>query len=451
MSSRSSDYERLPPHSLEAEVSTIGSLLIDRDALSKITDIIGPGDFYHDANRHVFEALTDLFEKGEPVDYVTVMDELRRKGLLEAVGGIGYITQLASAVPTSANVDYYARIVEQKSLLRALISAGTKIAKLGYESEENVETAVEEAERTIFAISQKRTSQTFVDLKSVLVNTFDNIEKLYSNKGAITGVSSGFPDLDNMISGFQPADLVIIAARPSMGKTSLGLNIAQYASVVGKVPIGFFSLEMPGELLAQRLLSGESNIDMQRLRRGYLTDADWPRLSHALARLSEAPFYIDDSPSATVAEMRAKARRLKSDHGLGLIFIDYLGLIAGKGRTESRQQEIAEITRALKQMARELNVPVIAMAQLSRAVEATADKRPMLSHLKESGEIEASADVVAFIFREDYYNPDTDRKGIAEIIIAKHRNGPTGTVELGWNSATTKFVSLEKYRPGDTA
>jgi replicative DNA helicase len=277
------------------------------------------------------------------------------------------------------------------------------------------------------------------------MGTFDKIEKLYANKGSITGVPTGFNDLDNMLTGLQNADLVIIAARPSMGKTSLVLNMAQYAAVHEKIPIGIFSLEMPADLLAQRMLCAEANLDAQRLRRGILTDQDWPRLTHALGRLSEAPIYIDDSPTITVTEMRAKARRLKAERGLGMIAIDYLQLITSKGRNESRQQEIAEVTRSLKAMARELNVPVVALAQLSRAVEATADKRPMLSHLKESGEIEASADVVSFIFREDYYNPDTERKGIAEIIIAKHRNGPTGTVELGWNNSSTKFFSLDKY------
>jgi len=436
--------ERVPPQNTEAEQATIGSMLLERDAIVKALDIVGAEDFYKDAHRVIFETIVNMYDRGEPIDLVTVTEELRKHGALEKVGGVSYITTLAGVVPTAANVEYYARIVKEKSLYRALVRAGTTIASLGYEGTEDVELALDQAEQMIFSLSQQRGRQGVADIKAVLVDPFERIEKLYESKGKITGVPTGFTDLDAMLTGLQPSDLIIIAARPSMGKTSFALNIAAHAALNEKIPVIIFSLEMSREQLAMRLLSAEAKVDGQRLRRGQLVDEDWKRLSYGLGRLSEAPIFIDDSPSMTALDIRAKARRLKAEHGLGLVVIDYLQLVQGRGRAESRQQEIAEITRSLKSLARELKVPVVALAQLSRAVEAAAERRPLLSHLKESGEIETSADVVAFIYRVDYYNKNTQKKKIAEIIVAKQRNGPTGSVELMWHKEYTRFENLER-------
>lgn len=438
--------DRIPPQNIEAEQSTLGSMLLERDAIAKVVEILDPEDFYKETHRIIYEAIVTLFNKSEPVDLITVTEQLRQMGALDNVGGAAYITALANAVPTAANAEHYARIVKEKAILRALVKAGTQIASLGYSSQGDVESALDEAEQLIFRISESRSTAPIVDIRTVLVQTFDRIEQLYANKASVTGLPTGFTDLDEMLSGLQPAELIVIAARPSMGKTALALNIAQHAAMVERVPVLIFSLEMSKEQLAQRMLCAEARVDSQRLRKGDLRSEDWPRLSKALGDLSEAPVYIDDTPTITALEIRARARRLRAEKGLGLIVIDYLQLIQGSGRAENRQQEIAEITRSLKALARELNIPVIALAQLSRAVETTNEKRPLLSHLKESGEIEQSADVVAFIYREDYYKPDTERKNIAEIIVAKQRNGPTGTVELRWNASITRFENLEKHR-----
>jgi len=419
--------ERVPPQNTEAEQATIGSMLLEKDAIVKALDIVSAEDFYKDAHRVIFETVVSMYDKGEPIDLVTVTEQLRRHGALERVGGIPYITTLASVVPTAANVEYYARIVKEKSLYRALVKAGTAIASLGYEGTEDVELALDQAEQMIFSLSQQRGRQGVADIKAVLVDTFERIEKLYESKGKVTGVPTGFTDLDAMLTGLQPSDLIIIAARPSMGKTSFALNIAAHAALNEKIPVIIFSLEMSREQLAMRLLSAEAKVDGQRLRRGQLVDEDWKRLSYGLGRLSEAPIFIDDSPSLTALDIRAKSRRLKAEHGLGLVVIDYLQLIQGRGRAAGRQ-------------------PVGARAQLSRAVEAAAERRPLLSHLKESGEIETSADVVAFIYREDYYNKNTQKKNIAEIIVAKQRNGPTGSVELMWHKEYTRFENLERFR-----
>lgn len=443
--------DRIPPQNVEAEQSTLGSMLLDRDAIAKVIETLDPEDFYKETHRIIYEAIVTLFNKSEPVDLITVTEQLRQMGALDNVGGAAYITALANAVPTAANVEHYARIVKEKAILRALVKAGTQIAGLGYSSQGDVEAALDEAEQLIFRISESRSTASIVDIRTVLVQTFDRIEQLYANKASVTGLPTGFADLDEMLSGLQPAELIVIAARPSMGKTALALNIAQHAAMVERVPVLIFSLEMSKEQLAQRMLCAEARVDSQRLRKGDLRSDDWPRLSRALGDLSEAPVYIDDTPTITALDIRARARRLRAEKGLGLIVIDYLQLIQGSGRAENRQQEIAEITRSLKSLARELNIPVIALAQLSRAVETTNEKKPLLSHLKESGEIEQSADVVAFIYREDYYKPDTERKNIAEIIVAKQRNGPTGTVELRWNASITRFENLEKHRMPEPA
>ncbi len=440
--------EKIPPNNLDAESSTLGSMMIDKEAIGKVVGILKPDDFYKGAHGTIFEAILSLYEKGEPVDMVTVTEELGSRGVLEKVGGLPYITALANSVPTAANIEYYAKIVEEKALLRSLISAGTKIVGLGYQEDRDVEVALDEAEQEIFRIGQKKT-RGYVGIQEVLVETFEHIEKVYNSKGGITGIPTGFHDLDQMLSGLQPSDLVIIAARPSMGKTSLALNMAQHMAITEGIPVAVFSLEMPKEQLALKMLCSEGKVNSQRLRTGRLTDEDWPRLSYALSRLSQAPIYIDDTPGISAMELRAKARRIKTEHDLGVVFIDYLQLMQGKRNSDNRHEEIAEITRSLKSLARELSVPVVALAQLSRAVEATADCRPRLNHLRESGEIEQSADVVSFIYREEYYNPDTERKNIAEIIIAKQRNGPTGTVELFWHKEYTTFAGMEKYRKAE--
>ncbi|WP_079907804.1 replicative DNA helicase [Carboxydocella sp. JDF658] len=436
--------DRVPPHNLDAEQSVLGSMLLDQEAVFKAMEIIRAEDFYRDAHRLIFEAICDLADRSEPVDIITVAEELRQRGQLDKVGGAAYIATLSGIVPTAANVEYYARIIREKSLLRALISAATRIAQLGYEGEAEAEEILMQAEKMIYDLSQRKASRTFATMHEILMETFDRIEYLYQNKGDVTGVPTGFIDLDRLTSGLQPSDLIIVAARPAMGKTSFCLNIAQHAAIKAGIPVAIFSLEMSKEQLVQRMLCSEAMVDQHRLRTGQLTEQDWPRLVRAVGPMAQAPIFIDDTVGISVLEMRAKCRRLKAEHGLGLVIIDYLQLMQGSRRSESRQQEISEISRALKGLARELNVPVIALSQLSRAVEQTHDKRPNLSHLRESGAIEQDADIVSFIYREEYYNPDTEKKGIAEIIIAKHRNGPVGSVELGFLNEFTKFVNLER-------
>ncbi|HAZ20998.1 MAG TPA: replicative DNA helicase, partial [Firmicutes bacterium] len=422
--------ERIPPQNIDAEKSTLGSMLLEKEAIFTATEILKPDDFYREAHRQIFQAVSALSGRGEPVDLVTVAEELRQRNLLEQVGGASYLASLANCVPTAANVEHYAKIVEEKSVLRALISASTRVAQMGYDANLEVETILDEAERAIFAITQKRNIQGFVSLRSILIEAFERIEKLYTEKGGITGIPTGYADLDRLTSGWQPSDLIIIAARPSMGKTTFTLNLAQQAAVDMKIPVIYFSLEMSKEQLAQKLLCAEAGVDSQRLRTGQLVESDWPKLSYALGRLSEANMFIDDTPGISAMEIRAKARRIKAEHNLGLIVIDYLQLMQSRTRSENRQQEVADISRSLKALARELAVPVIACSQLSRAVEQRAQKVPSLADLRESGSLEQDADIVAFLYRDDYYNPDTDKKNITELIIAKHRNGPTGSIEL---------------------
>ncbi len=438
--------ERVPPQNLEAEQAVLGSMLIEREALIKAADILHQEDFYREANREVFQAVVNLHEHGEAVDLVTVTDELRKRGLLENIGGVAYLTALANAVPTAANAEYYARIVEEKALLRELITVATDIVAKGYQGAEEVAVLIDDSERRIFEIAQRRSTEGYAAIRGVLLDAFERIEFLYSNKEGVTGVPTGFKGLDALTSGLQPSDLIVIAARPSMGKTTLLLNMARNAALSKSVPVAIFSLEMSKEQLAQRLLCAEAGVDGQRLRTGHLMDADWPRLSHALGRLSDAPVFIDDTPSISVMELRAKARRIKAEHDLGLIVVDYIQLMRTRGRVENRQQEISEISRSLKALARELKVPVIIGSQLSRAVEQRDDKKPMLSDLRESGAIEQDADLVAFIFREEYYKPDTEKKNVAEIIVAKQRNGPTGSVELVFMKEIGRFADPEKFR-----
>lgn len=438
--------DRVPPQNIEAERSTLGAMFLEKDAIYRAMEVIKPEDFYKDGHALIYQVVLDLTNKGEPVDLVTVTEELRQREALEKVGGITYLTELANAVPTAAHVEYYAKIIEEKALLRNLIHAATEIVAMGYDGQEEVEKILDEAEKKIFSIANRRAGRSIVNLKNILIEAFEQIEKLYESHGAVTGVPTGFSDLDRFTAGLQPSDLIILAARPSMGKTTFALNIAENAAAHLQIPVAVFSLEMSKEQLAMKLLCAEAGVDNQRIRTGNLAEEDWPRLSHALGRLSEAKMFIDDSPNVSALEIRAKTRRIQAEYGLGLIVIDYLQLMQSRGRTESRQQEVSEISRSLKALARELSVPVVALSQLSRAVEMRQNKRPSLADLRESGSLEQDADLVCFLYREDYYEPETEKKGITELIIAKHRNGPIGTIDLLFQKEFSKFVGLEKFR-----
>lgn len=436
--------DRVPPQSKEAEQAVIGSMIIDRDALFAAAELLVDNDFYSTAHQKIFASICALSEKGEPVDTITLTAELQKNQCLEEVGGSAYLVLLANAVPTAANIKYHATIVREKAILRSLIQAATGIVARSFDSPHNVDEFLDEAEQLVFEIGSRGKYQGFSSLKEVLVQTFDRIEKLYDEKKGVTGLSTGFTDLNRITSGLQNADLIIIAARPSMGKTTLALNMTQQIAVRDKRPTAFFSMEMSKDQLAQRLLCAETQIDAQNMRRGQLSQEEWSKLTRAVGPLSESPLYIDDSASLSVMEVRAKARRLKADKGLDAIFVDYIQLMRGFSRAENRQQELSEISRALKALAKELNIPVIALSQLSRAVEKRTDRRPILSDLMESGGIEANADVVMFIYRESYYNKDTDKGNIAEINVAKQRNGPTGDIELYFINRYTKFANVAR-------
>jgi len=435
--------ERIPPQDLVAEQSVIGSMLLDKNAVVRALEILHPDSFYRDAHRFIYETILDLFDKGEPVDLVTVTDSLRKAGKLDAVGGSVYVADLLNSVPTSANVEYYAKIVEEKATLRRLIEAGTSIVSTAFEAGDDVDQILDRAEKSIFDIALKRVREGFHKIDSVIKGVLDKIDTLYDKKEAITGIPTGFPDMDKLTAGFQNADLIIIAARPAVGKTAFALNIASNVAIRHKIPVAIFSLEMSKDQLAQRMLCSEAEVDAQRLKTASLSDTGWKKLTRALGRLSEAPIFIDDSASITATEIRAKARRLKIERGLGLVVVDYMQLMRGRLRVENRVQEISEISRSLKTLARELDLPVVALSQLSRAVEQRTDRIPRLSDLRESGEIEQTADVVMFIHREDYYNPQSERGNVAEIILAKQRNGPVGTIELVFRKEIAKFSSKE--------
>lgn len=442
--------ERVPPQNLEAEQSVIGSMIIEKDAIFTAIELVSGQDFYRTAHQQLFQAIVALSEKGEPVDMVTLTDHLKNQNLLEQVGGMAYLISLANFVPTAANVRYYAEIVRGKAILRSLISCCTEIVTAGYELPEDVDDFLDQAEQKIFEIGRRGRQQDFALLKDALMQAFDRLERLYDEKRGVTGIPTGFSDLDQISSGLQESDLVIIAARPSMGKTTLALNMAHHIAVKEKKPAAFFSMEMSKDQLAQRLLCAQAHIDSQNLRRGLLSQEEWQKLTRAVGPLSVAPLYIDDTPSLSAMEIRAKARRLKAEKGLDLVFIDYLQLMRGHSRTENRQQELSEISRALKALAKELSIPVIALSQLSRAVEKRPDRRPILSDLMESGGIEANADMVLFIYREAYYNRDSEKSNIAEVIVAKQRNGPTGHLELYFLDHYGKFanVAREKEKRG---
>ncbi len=439
--------ERTLPHNLEAEKSVLGAILIQNEAFNHAAELIDSKDFFRNAHTRIFEKMVLLSERGDAIDFITLKEELSKSGELDSVGGPAYIASLADGVPRSANVEYYAKIVKEKSTLRSLIHSANKILVEAYEAEQEPDLLLDEAERSIFAIAEDRIRAGFVPLRDLVQTSFAQIEKLQQQKGMVTGVPTGFVDLDEMTSGLQPSDLVLVAARPSMGKTSFVLNIAQHIGTSTDMTVGFFSLEMSKEQLFMRMLTSEARIDAHRFRTGYLNEKDYGRLSHALGTLAEAKVFIDDTASIGVLEMRAKARRLKAEHGLHMIIIDYIQLMQGRGRFESRQAEIASISRSLKGLAKELHVPIVALSQLSRASETRADHRPQLSDLRESGALEQDADVVMFIYRAEQYrdadgNPNTEEQGTAEIIIGKQRNGPIGTAKLAFIKEHTRFENL---------
>jgi len=438
--------ERTLPHNLEAERSVLGAILIHNDAFNSAVEVIDSGDFFRDAHRRIFDKMVRLQERGDAIDLVTLKEELTRSGELDEVGGPAYISALVDGVPRSTNVEHYARIIKEKSTLRNLIYSANKILANAYDAEEEADTILDQAESAIFAIADKKIRDGFVSLKDLAESSLDTIEKLASRKELVTGVPTGFTDLDEMTSGLQPSDIVIVAARPSMGKTSLVLNMAQHVGTKTDMTVGIFSLEMSKEQLFLRMLTGEARIDAHRLRGGFLGERDWGKLSQALGTLSEAKIFIDDTPSIGVLEMRAKCRRLQAEHGLNLVIIDYVQLMQGRGRFENRTLELASISRSLKGLAKELRVPIVVLSQLSRASEQRSDHRPQLSDLRESGALEQDADVVIFIYREDQYAdknaPPTEATGTAELIIAKQRNGPTGVVKLAFIREFTRFENL---------
>jgi replicative DNA helicase len=437
--------DRIPPQNIEAEQAVLGAIFLEPSSLTLASEILMPEDFYRASHQKIFNVMLKLADKGEPVDLVTVTAELADAKLLEEVGGVSYLSDLANSVPTAANIEYYARIVEEKSLLRRLIRTATNIAQDGYTREDEIDVLLNEAERSILEVSQRKRTGMFQNIKDILVQTYDNIEMLHNRKGEITGIPTGFTELDRMTAGFQRSDLIIVAARPSVGKTAFALNIAQNVATKTDENVAIFSLEMSAQQLVMRMLCAEGNINAQNLRTGSLTPEDWGKLTMAMGSLSNAGIYIDDTPGIRVSEIRAKCRRLKQEKGLGMVLIDYLQLIQGSGRNrENRQQEVSEISRSLKALARELDVPVIALSQLSRSVEQRQDKRPMMSDIRESGSIEQDADIVAFLYRDDYYDNETENKNIIEIIIAKQRNGPVGTVQLAFIKEYNKFVNLER-------
>ncbi len=444
--------DKVPPQNLEAEASTLGSLLIDKDAIVKVADILDFTDFYKDNNGKIYESMMELYEERAPIDVLSLGSKLQEKGILEAIGGHTYLTELANSVPTAYNVAHYAKIVQRKSTLRKLLRSSQEITALAYQESDDVEDLLDKAESKLFGVSQKFYKQAFIPIKSVLTDAFDRIDELHKEGGRLRGIATGFLDLDNLLAGLQNSDFIVLAARPSVGKTTLALDIARHVSVNAKIPVGIFSLEMSKEQLVDRLLCSEANVDLWRMRTGKLSERedDFPKIGHAMGVLSEAPIFIDDSATANIMEIRTKARRLQAEHKLGLIIVDYLQLLEGRN-TDNRVQEVSEITRGLKAIARELHVPVLALSQLARAVEMSKPAIPKLAHLRESGSIEQDADVVLFIYRKsadkNYQADDIseDERHIAEIHIAKHRNGPTGVVKLFFDEGRVSFKNLDKH------
>ena len=440
--SASPAYERVPPHNVEAEESVLGSMLLSKDAIAEVLELLREDDFYRPAHRTVFRSVLELYGHGDAVDAVTVQEELRRNGSLADIGGAPFLHTLVASVPTAANATYYARIVKEAGVLRRLIDVGTQIVQLGFETPQDTERAVDIAESLVYQVAQGRVTEDYHSLRDVLTGTLEAIERLHEDHREITGVPTGFPDLDRLTSGLQPANLIIVAARPAVGKSTMGLDIARHAAVRAGVPTVVFSLEMSKTELVQRLMCAECTVDMQRLRTGRMEESDWTRLTRSLGKLADAPLFIDDSPGTTMMEIRAKCRRLKQRHGLGLVVVDYLQLMQPSKRFENRQQEVSEISRSLKLLAKELEVPVIAISQLSRQTEARSDRRPMLSDLRESGALEQDSDVVLFIYRDELYDPESARKGEADFILAKHRNGPTDTVTVTFQGQYSRFAPM---------
>lgn len=437
---------RLPPQNIEAEQCILGGILIEDQALLKVIEFLRPEDFYKEAHSIIYDAVLDLFNRNEPQDLVTVHNALKSKGKLEAVGGAAYLAEITETMPVAANIGYYGKIVWDKAVLRRLIQKASDISTLCYEEAGEVDEVLESAESSIFEISQAKIRQAFHPLKSILRDSIKKVEDLYERKELITGVPTGFTELDRLTAGFQPSDLIIVAGRPSMGKTAFALNIAQHAAIANNTCVAIFSLEMSKDQLALRMLCSEARVNAQNVRTGFLNERDWPKLINAVGHLSEAPVFIDDTPALSVMEIRAKARRLKSKHNLGLLLVDYMQLMRGRGRNESREQEISEISRSLKAMAKELNVPVVALSQLNRKVEDRKDRIPQMADLRESGAIEQDADVIAFIFRDEVYNrsEDNPNRGMAEIIVAKQRNGPIGNVKLAFMDKYASFGNLSR-------
>ncbi|WP_317855907.1 replicative DNA helicase [Chakrabartyella piscis] len=444
---KQTEYTRgVPPHDEMAEQAVLGSMFLDREAASLALEVLTGEDFYRPDYRMVFEAADELYRQASPIDLITVKNKLEERGVFEQIGGVPTLARISSSVGSSVNVRHYASIVEEKAVLRRLIRTAGEISQMSYEGKESINMIMDQAEKGIFEIMHSRHSEEFHHIRDIAIDSIEKIEDIYMSKGKLTGVPTGFVDFDGKTAGLQKSDLILLAARPSMGKTAFALNIIQNAAIRSNVPVAVFSLEMSREQLVNRMLCSEAMLDAQKMRTGELNDNDWEDLIHGMGPLSQAPIFIDDTPGITPMEVRSKCRRLKAEKGLGLIVIDYLQLMSGNGRTDSRQQEISEISRSLKAIAREMEAPVIALSQLSRACEQRADHRPMLSDLRESGAIEQDADVVAFLYRDEYYFPDTEKKNQAELIIAKQRNGPTGTVDLTWLGQYTKFGNfLKKY------
>ena len=447
MATSGNENLRIPPHNIEAEQSVLGSLMLDKDAIIKIADLLKAGDFYKDDHNLIYEMMLELYEDREPIDVLSLSNKLEEKGKLDQIGGSSYLASLVNSVPSASNVTHYAKLVQKKATLRRLITAAGQVVELGYKESEDIQKVLDEAEQKIFKVSQKFIKQDFVLIKSILESAFNRIDELHKGDHKFRGVPTGFSDLDNILAGLQKSDLVILASRPSIGKTTLALDFARHIAIKENIPVGIFSLEMSSDQLIDRMIAAESCVDLWRLRTGRLRDSgdnnDFQLIGEAMGVLSEAPIYIDDAASANIMEMRTMARRLQSEHKLGLIIIDYLQLMEGRG-SENRVQEISEISRSLKNLAREINTPVLALSQLSRAVESRSPQIPKLSDLRESGSIEQDADVVLFLYREDREKPDTPNKNIVEVIVSKHRNGPLGRAQLYFNESSTTFKSLER-------
>jgi len=440
--------EKLPPQSIEAEKSLLGCLMLDKDAILKVADFLKPEDFYKKIHQEIYEAVLELFERGEPIDFLAVSNRLREKNLLEQIGGASYLTELINSVPTASHVSNYAEIVRRKRILRDLIDASHDIAALGFEESEDIDIVLDKAEQRIFSIAQKGFTQKFTPVKATLEEAFERIDKLSKQKGLPRGLPTGFTDLDNILAGLQKSDLILLASRPTLGKSSLALNVAAHVAIEEKVPVGLFSIEMSRDQVVDRLIAAQAGVDLWRLRTGRLSgsgdDNDFVRIEQALGILAEAPIFIDDSPSPNVLQMRAMARRLQAEHDLGLLIVDYLQLMEPRNPNDPIVRQITEVSRSLKALSRELNIPILALSQLSRAVEQRSPQIPRLADLRESGSLEQDADVVLFIYREDRYKPNSPRKNIADIIIAKHRNGPVGKVELYFDDRRVSFRNLEK-------